>query len=220
MRRTQRRLLPPTGRLAVGLSATAVVVLISTVIVYVWPEGSHSTHQRRRLGGASAEELSPVRRSLEREFTLFDTPPERLSQPMKRAVGKGPMNGLNWGLAQRLRLRSISPIWAVPGENMICLFGLLRNRHGQPLYGATCTPDAQAESDGAFISYLNDASTGSPRPLRVIAGIAPAGVKAVIAHAGNHGVRIEVKRGVFARRDRGRQPPDRLSPVREDSRPR
>lgn len=148
---------------------------------------------------STASVVPRVEARLRENFALFRSPAEGLPPTVRQALGQ-PRYGLNWDFAQRLPLKGLAPTWVVPGRGVICL---LNSERGA--VGVTCATLQAALTHGASATYLR---TGPSR--RIIVGLAPDHVAAVVAYTGDSAVRIAVTRGVFVRRDHEPNPPDRI----------
>lgn len=211
----------PTGRrLIAGL--LVVFALFGSILVW-WtskPSGQ-SEHSRSLVSqtkslntkSLSADPSSaPVIRhpqgSQRANFALFRTRPEGLPRSVRQVL-RQPRYGLNWALAQKLPVNTLAEIWAVPGNGFICLI----SQQKEQVVGATCSTTKEVLSYGLATTFLNEASTGVIRTMRVIVGMAPDRTREVIAHTRQSTVRIPVVGGVFMRRDEGAEPPGQLTLV-------
>jgi hypothetical protein len=126
---------------------------------------------------------------------------------------------LNWRLAQKLPANALAKVWAVPGNDFLCLFDLQIDRRNRATIGVTCDTAMSIHSDGLAVTFLSNTRTGAAHTDRVIVGIAPVGVRHVVAYTQGAITRIPVVGGVFMRRDKAMNPPDRvaLGPVKDSS---
>ena len=117
-----------------------------------------------------------------------------------------PIYGVNWALAQQLPV-AVADVWAVPGDNHICLF----NRNRDQTVGGACASRRQALKQGVTATHLTNTSTGARIDQRTIVGIVPDQTHSVDIHFAGDVLRAQVVRNVFAVRDDGTRPPDRIT---------
>jgi hypothetical protein len=135
-------------------------------------------------------------------FEIFRTSAESLPTFITEIL-RQPIYGSNWSLAQRLPVRTMAKIWAVPGNGFICLVSI-QKREPQ-LVGMTCDDTADTEKHGLFTAFL---ALAGQLPHRLVVGIAPDGFRQILIDTGKNVASVPVSRGVFVRRDGAEIPPD------------
>lgn len=140
-----------------------------------------------------------------RSFALLRTRPEGVPSAVQQALS-GRLQGINWGQAQRLPTSAPPKVWVVPGAGRLCIV----ERQVRAAVAVSCASVDDVRRRGLATVMLRDGNRESPG-LRVIAGIAPHGVRRVFIHTAGSRVSIPVDNGVFERRDHVQDPPDRLT---------
>lgn len=143
-------------------------------------------------------------------FPLLKTPPESLPPLVRKPLEQRPIHGLNWRMAQVIPIKAPQKVWAVPGNNFLCLLDLQRDRRRRPSVGAVCSTTTLALKRGLAVTFLSNPATGSPRTTRLIVGIAPQRATTVDAYSKKETVTIQVRRGIFIRRDSNPSAPGRI----------
>lgn len=111
-------------------------------------------------------------------------------------------------------MRTLVEIWAVPGDDFICL---IAHQRGQ-IVGSTCHTTEETLSHGLAATFLSEPATGSTHTRRLIVGIAPDRTHEIIAYTPESATRIPVVAGIFIHSDKKSEPPDQLTLVRPFSR--
>jgi hypothetical protein len=146
--------------------------------------------------------LQPWQRA---RIALFRGQPQALPLEFRRVIG-APIYGVNWALAQQLPV-AVADVWAVPGDNHICLF----DRNRDQTVGGACASRRQALKQGVTATHLTNTSTGAHIDQRTIVGIVPDRTQSVEIHVSGTLMKAQVIRNVFAVRDGGTRPPDRIT---------
>lgn len=147
-------------------------------------------------------------RRLQRRFAVLRTPAEPLP-PDVRAVVRAPVDGLDWGLAQRIDVSVPGSYWLLPGDGIACIVAQPGARI--PGVGATCAPTPIAVEHGVATVLFppSDAATGGRS--RLVVGVAPDGARVAEIRTGATVERVPVGAGVFVLRDGSQQPPDGIA---------
>jgi hypothetical protein len=146
-----------------------------------------------------------------KEFAIFRTMPEGLP-PFVTHILRQPIYGLNWSLSQRIPLKKLAAIWAVPGNGFICLVS--SQTQERQLVGVTCNATKQIVKRSLFTAFLAPSSQHPASAHRLIVGIAPDLASKVLAQTGINTVSIPVSHNVFVRSDEAARPPDQIAVVR------
>jgi hypothetical protein len=146
-----------------------------------------------------------------KEFAIFRTAPEGLP-PFVTNILRQPIYGLNWSLGQRIPLKELAAIWAVPGNGFICLVS--SQKQERRLVGVTCNATGQIVKQSLFTAFLTPISQNAAYAHRLIVGIAPDLASKVLARTGINTVSIPVSHNVFVRTDEAPRPPDQIAVVR------
>jgi hypothetical protein len=142
-----------------------------------------------------------------RSFSVFRTPTENLPKSVTDVLPKS-LHDVDWNQAQLLQVSTLEPVavWAVPGEENICLI----SKESSPFVGTICAATTKALKHGLALTLLQN-SSGSARPSRLILGIAPTETRSVIIETGSSSVSVDVKNGEFIWQDEVASPPDKFT---------
>jgi hypothetical protein len=143
---------------------------------------------------------------LREKFSLFRGNPEGLPANVEKVLGHH-IYGSKWSLAQRIPAVRMAKMWAVPGQRHVCIF----SEQTPKIVGATCDSTDGVIRHGLFSAFLSETDPHGSPIQRVIVGIAPDGVRAVVAHNSRSAVRLRVVRDVFRHSDQATRPPNRLT---------
>lgn len=173
------------------------------------PARSSSAVPGSRVGShGSPEDVPVVERVGHRErrhFALLRGKPEPLPLLVRQLLRR-PEFGMNWALAQRLRLAMRRSFWLVPGRHVLCLVHTRNTREA----ATACTPTDLALKDGVVAVSLQDAGAVAPAK-RLVVGVVPDGTREVIVHTHTVASKVRIENHLFVLKDSISQPPDIVS---------
>jgi len=196
-----------------GLAAAIFLILLSLTVVLLMAGSDGASDQHRRNKSASgnrAVDLPVITRlqDSEREaFRIFRSSPERLPFFIRHILRR-PIYGLNWSLSQRLPANDLAAIWAVPGNQYICLVS--SQKRERKLVGVTCDTVAKIARHGLFTAFLTPLRLRPSETDRLIVGIAQDSARLAQLYTGRQTVMVQVHDDVFVRRDHISNPPDQV----------
>lgn len=169
-----------------------------------------STKTGPRFMGRDPSTIPILKRLQEdqKRFTVFRTPSEGLPGLVRRVIAK-PIYGMNWRLAQRLSKSTPVDIWAIPGNEYVCLLSLQKSS----ALGLTCDSTKGALTHGLATTLMSRRGIGnkSRQNQRLIVGIAPDRARDVVIHTHESELKLPVVHGVFMHSDDGSRAPSQIT---------
>lgn len=204
MSRSRRR--PVALGVCLGLLAVA---LLGISWLLLSDQGEQTSSQEPRNKAQTAASSPQVPTNWEGGYLVFASRAEGLPKSVSQLLQKTPYV-LHEERAQRLQVQAPATIWVVPGKKHLCLI----TQEIQAAVGTTCAPVARMRGRPLATTFITPPALRPTAARRFIIGIAPRGVKGVVAYTKGSRTRIPVGHGVFAHRDMNANPPDRLTVIR------
>lgn len=135
-------------------------------------------------------------------FPLLRTPKDGLPAIIRQGL-RVPFPGMSWSLARRIPTPFSGGYWLAPGLTHLCI--VATNPQSRSI-GTVCATINEALRHGIANTSLDPVSRR-----RVIVGVAPHGIRAVLLQSGEGTTSVKVHHGVFVLRDAVLAPPDRLT---------
>lgn len=143
---------------------------------------------------------------------LLRTPAEGLPAAVTTIL-RQPTYGMNWKFAQRIPTSAQGRFWAVPGRNVLCVLG----QQDPESVSSNCAKTNRAIGHGLAAILVDETRsdlTRQPAYKRLMVGIAPNGTRSIRVYTDGSVHVARVSGGVFTLRDRERNPPQRMVPMR------